>query len=100
MERLFAAIPAILKGLEPNENAAEAVVFGAWGDCAGELLRARTEPVKFAGHRLIVAVEDETWRRHLTELSPQMLVKLNSSLGDGTVRLIDFRVDPKLNYGR
>lgn len=93
MEQLFGAIPSVLSGLGPNAQTDEAVVFAAWARCAGELLRERTAPLEFFENRLVVAVADETWRLHLEDLSPQMLVKINGSLGHGTVKFIEFRVD-------
>ena len=93
MEQLFRAVSDVLNGLGPNGATDEALAFVAWGRCAGEVLRKRTRPIEFFENRLIVAVEDKTWRRHLEELSPQMLVKLNALLGDGTIRFIEFRVD-------
>lgn len=99
MEQVFAAIPSVLSGLEPNAGINEAVVFAAWSKCAGDLLRTRTAPVEFFENRLVVAVQDEMWRRHLEELSPQMLFKMNGGLGKGTVRFIEFRVDNKAVTG-
>ncbi len=92
MEQLFSAIPAVLKNLEPNPEADKAIVFAAWKRCSGELLSDRTTPLDFADNRLIIAVADKTWQRHLEDLSPQMLVKLNDYLGQGAVRFIEFRV--------
>ncbi|HRI03845.1 MAG TPA: DUF721 domain-containing protein [Pyrinomonadaceae bacterium] len=96
MEQVFGAIPSVLNGLASNGDVDEAVVFAAWKRCAGELLNDRTNAIEFFENRLIVAVADETWRRHLEDLSPQMLYKINSSLGDGTVRFIEFRIDEKV----
>lgn len=93
MEQLFGAIPGILERLEPNLEIDAAVVFATWAKSAGELLRTRTCPLKFSENRLVIAVQDETWRRHLEDLSPQMLVKLNGILGRGTVKFIEFFVD-------
>lgn len=100
MEALLDALPAILKNLDPNDKAFAALVFAAWKRTAGDALQKRTAPVEFAGGKLVVAVEDETWRRNLEILSRQMVAKLNAFLGDGTVRFIEFRVDPGSNYGR
>ncbi|MFN0277655.1 MAG: DUF721 domain-containing protein [Pyrinomonadaceae bacterium] len=94
MEQLFSAIPAVLKELAPNVKTDEAVAFAAWRHCAGELLSSRTTPLKFFENRLVVAVEDRTWQRHMEQLSPQMLVKLNDALGQGTVTFIEFRIAP------
>ncbi len=96
MEHLFGAIPSVLKGLETNPDIDEAVVFAAWTGCAGELLKARTVPQSFANKRLVVGVQDATWKRNLEELSPQMMAKLNNSMGNGTVKFIEFRIDPKM----
>lgn len=93
MEQLFGAIPSVLNSVGPNGVTNQAVVFAAWARCAGELLRERTAPLEFFENRLVVATQDETWRRHLEDLSSQMLVKINRSLGQGTVRFIEFRID-------
>jgi len=104
MERLFSAIPAVLKGLEPNKDAYEALVFAAWTQCAGLSLSERTQPIRFADKRLVIAVEDKTWQQNLEALSPKMLARLNDALGSGTVRFIEFRCDEARfrtgNYGR
>ena len=95
MEQLFGAIPSVLSGLVTNDKTDEAVVFAAWKRCAGDLLKTRTAAVEFFENRLVVAVADETWARHLEDLSPQMLYKLNASLGKGTVKFIEFRINEK-----
>ncbi len=92
MEQLFAAIPTIVKGLEPNKDVTEAMVFAGWHQVAGEHIRSRTKPLAFNNKRLVIAVEDETWRQNLGALAAQMIAKLNKSLGDGTVTFIEFRV--------
>lgn len=93
MERVFGTIPAVLSGLGVNDGATEAVVFAAWQQAAGELLSERTAPAEYFENRLVIAVEDLTWQRHLEDLAPQMLAKLNGTLGQGMVRFIEFRID-------
>lgn len=92
MEQLFATIPSIVRGLEPNKDVTTAMVFAAWHQVAGEQIRSHTTPLKVDNKRLVVAVVDETWRRNLEALSAQMLAKLNASLDDGTITFIEFRV--------
>ncbi len=94
MERVFGTIPAVLSGLGVNDSATEAVVFVAWRQTAGEMLSERTSAVEFFENRLVIAVEDRTWQRHLEELAPQMLAQLNGKLGQGTVKFIEFRIAP------
>lgn len=93
MEQLFGAIPVVIGGLETHAKLDEAVVFAAWSRHAGELLSERTVPIEYGKKRLIVAVSDKTWQRHLEDLSPQMIAKINASLGVGTIRFIEFKVD-------
>lgn len=95
MEPLFGAIPKVLGEIVPNACVNSAVVFAAWSRCAGDLLKMRTAPVNFTANRLVIAVEDKIWQRNLEDLSPKMLVKLNMSLGQGTVKFIEFRVNKK-----
>lgn len=92
MEQLFTAIPGILKNLEPNGTAAEALVFAVWKQVAGEMLRSKTAPIEFNNTRLVIAVEDKTWKTHLEDLAPQMLAKLNTTLGQNSVKFIEFRI--------
>ena len=95
MEQLFGAIPLALSGIPHDTIADEALVFAAWSRSAGKMLRERTAPVSFEKKRLLIAVEDLTWQRHLEDLSPTMLAKINSTLGHGTVTFIEFRIDKK-----
>lgn len=96
MERVFGTIPAVLSGLGVNDNATEAVVFVAWRQTAGEMLSERTFPVEYFENRLVIAVEDRTWQRHLEDLAPQMLAQMNGKLGNGTVKFIEFRIAPAI----
>ena len=93
MEHLFGSITAVTGQLDASTMVAEAVGFAAWNMCVGEMLRERTVPVRFHDRRLVIAVEDNSWKRHLEDLSPQMLVKLNAALGQGSIKFIEFRID-------
>lgn len=92
MEQLFGAIPSIVKSLEPNKDVADAVVFAAWNQIAGEQIRSHTKPLRVNNKRLVIAVEDETWRQNLEALAAPMIAKLNKALGGRTVTFIDFQV--------
>lgn len=95
MEQLFGAIPAVVGGLEKHVKLDEAIIFAAWYRCAGEMLSDRTVALGFEKKRLVIAVADVTWQRHLEDLAPQMIAKINGSLGSGTVRFIEFQIDEK-----
>jgi hypothetical protein len=95
MEQLFGAIPSVLRIVGSNAETDEAVVFAAWKRCAGSMVAERTLPLKFIESRLIVAVVDDLWRRNLEDLAPQMLPRINANLANGSVRFIEYRVEPK-----
>jgi len=96
MESLFKTIPGVLKDLGIALPISSSTVFAAWKRCAGEQVAGRTVAKEFQNDRLVIAVEDLTWKRNLEELSPQMLQRLNACLADGAVKFIEFRVDEKL----
>ena len=93
MEDLVRALPALLKEFDENESVREAVVFAVWRKIAGEFLRDKAVPFRLFQKHLIIAVENEIWRKHLESLSGQMIFKLNSALKQAVVTFIEFRVD-------
>lgn len=95
MHELFRALPALLKEFDDNDDVREAVVFAAWRRAAGETLRERAVPVRLYKKHLIIAVASETWKKHLQQLTGQMIFKINSVLGSAIVTFIEFRVDEK-----
>ena len=95
MHELFRALPALLKEFDDNDDVREAVVFAAWRRIAGETLRERAVPIRLYKKHLIIAVMSETWKKHLQQLSGQMIFKINSVLGSAIVTFIEFRVDDK-----
>ena len=93
MEHLFRALPTLLNEFDDNDPVREAVVFAAWKRIAGDLLCEHSAPLRLAEKHLSVAVPNNMWKRHLQELSGQMLFQLNSALGSAAVTFIDFVVD-------
>lgn len=93
MQDLFDIIPALLKQFDDDAGLREKLVFAAWHRVSGEELRMRTVPVLLDGKRFVVAVEDETWKKNLETLSPQMIFKLNGALGQSVVSFIEFITD-------
>lgn len=93
MKALFKTFPVLLKEFGETVEVREALVFAAWRQIAGELLAGHTVPVSLEVQRLVIAVSDKTWKRHLEDLSGQMLFKLNSALGSQTVTFLEFRID-------
>ena len=93
MEPIFATIPGIVYGLDVENSVAPPLAFAAWRIVAGDLLNERTVAVSLEDSQLTVAVEDDTWQKHLEGLAPQMVARLNGALRQGEVKRIEFVVD-------
>lgn len=93
MDELFRTLPKLLKEFEDNEKLRESVTFAAWRKVAGKSLGEHTAPFRLFKKHLVVAVRDKMWKRHLEQLSGQMIFKLNSILGQAVVTFIEFRID-------
>ena len=95
MEDLFQSLPKLLRAAGESEEVLEAASFAAWRRVAGEALRGCAVPFRLFNRRLIVSVPDTTWRRQLEQVSPQLVFRLNSLLGQAVVTYVEFRVDPQ-----
>ena len=95
MEAFLSTLPGVLDAIEASDEVRDAFVFAAWRIVAGSRTAERTSPIRVEGRTLTVAVGDKAWKRNLESLAPQLLYKLNSSLGKSLVDIIDFRVAPE-----
>ena len=95
MEDLFQSLPKLLRAAGESEEVLEAASFAAWRRVAGEALRGCAVPFRLFNRRLIVSVPDTTWRKQLEQVSPQLVFRLNSLLGQAVVTYVEFRVDPQ-----
>jgi hypothetical protein len=95
MEDLIQSLPKLLRAAGESEEVLEAASFAAWRRVAGEALRGCAVPFRLYRKTLVVAVPDTTWRKQLEQVSPQLIFRLNSMLGQAVVTYVEFRVDPK-----
>ena len=99
MDDLFQSLPKLLRAAGESEEVSEAAAFAAWRRVAGEALRASAVPFRLYRKTLVVSVPDATWRKQLEQMSPQLLFRLNSLLGQALVTYVEFRVDPQTVNG-
>jgi hypothetical protein len=95
MDELFKALPQLLRAAGESEEVSEAVAFAAWRRVAGEAMRGNAVPFRLYKKTLVVAVPDAAWRKQLEKVSPQLIFRLNSLLGQALVTYVEFRVDPQ-----
>ncbi len=95
MDSLIKALPAVLKASGAPEEVAEAACVAMWKHAVGEGLSGQAFPIQLREQKLVVAVEDNLWKKQLEQMRGQLLFRLNSVLGQGVVTSIEVRVDPK-----
>jgi hypothetical protein len=73
----------------------EKVACAVWAPSVGKKIARHTRAARVVRTRLIVEVEDAIWQRQLFTLTPQILGKLEQSLGHGVVEQLEFRIAPR-----
>ena len=88
---LAAAIGGLLSDQGWKEQAAVGSVFSNWGQIVGPDLAAHTRPDGFADGELAVAADSTAWATQVRLLASALVRRLNSELGEGTVRRVKVR---------
>jgi predicted nucleic acid-binding Zn ribbon protein len=82
---LGAAIEGLLDDQGWRTLAAVGSVFGRWEQIVGEALAAHTRPGGFTDGELLVIADSTAWATQVRLLRAQLIRRLNSELGGGTV---------------
>ena len=88
---LAAAIGGLLSDQGWKEQAAVGAVFSNWAQIVGPDLAAHTRPDGFADGELAVAADSTAWATQVRLLASALVRRLNSELGEGTVRRVKVR---------
>ena len=93
MQDILSALPELLDQHGDNEDVRRSVVFAIWRRAAGESLNEHAAAVDLVGPTLTVAVIDRNWQRNLSELSKEMLFRMNFIFGSAEIKRIEFVID-------
>jgi hypothetical protein len=88
---LGAAIEGLLDDQGWRTAAAVGSVFGRWERIVGDALAAHTRPGGFTDGELLVIADSTAWATQVRLLRAQLIRRLNSELGDGTVTGVKVR---------
>jgi predicted nucleic acid-binding Zn ribbon protein len=88
---LAAAINNLLDAEGWGLAAATGSVFGRWAQIVGSDLAAHTRPESLSDGELIVTADSTAWATQVRLLAAQLVRRLNTELGDGTVRRVKVR---------
>lgn len=93
MRPLTHAVPGALLLLLRNAPLSDGKVLFAWGAAVGPAV-ARATRVKLEDGALIVETASRQWAREVERSSALIIHRLQSYLGDDTIRRIDVRTVP------
>ncbi len=88
---LTSAIEGLLDTRGWQQQAAIGSVFGRWAEIVGQDLAAHTRPDSFADSELVVSADSTAWATQVRLLAPALVARLNTELGQGTVRRVKVR---------
>ena len=69
-------------------------VFGRWAEIVGRDLRGPYRPDSFADGELAVTADSTAWATQVRLLAPVLVKRLDTELGDGSVRRVKVRGRP------
>jgi predicted nucleic acid-binding Zn ribbon protein len=85
------AIGGLLSDQGWKEQAAVGSVFSNWQEIVGSDLAAHTRPDGFADGELVIAADSTAWATQVRLLASMLVRRLNSELGEGTVKRVKVR---------
>jgi predicted nucleic acid-binding Zn ribbon protein len=88
---LDAAIDGLLAAEGWALAAATGSVFGRWAQIVGADLAAHTKPETLTDGQLTISADSTAWATQVRLLAAQLVRRLNSELGDGTVLRVNVR---------
>jgi predicted nucleic acid-binding Zn ribbon protein len=88
---LGAAIGGLLSDHGWEKRAAMGAVFGSWDEIVGKDVAAHTYPEGFADGELVVVADSTAWATQVRLLASTLVRRLNTDIGDGTVRRVKVR---------
>jgi predicted nucleic acid-binding Zn ribbon protein len=88
---LSSAISGLLDAEGWALAAATGSVFGRWAEIVGADLAGHTTPERLADGELTVVADSTAWATQVRLLAAQLVLRLNTELGDGTVQRVKVR---------
>ncbi|MCB2212618.1 DUF721 domain-containing protein [bacterium] len=78
------------RGTKVRAALREAELFNRWADIIGEKLAQQAIPERLDRGKLVIQVEDSSWRHQLLYMRRELIGKINQALGSGVVKEIVF----------
>ncbi|HYA88920.1 MAG TPA: DUF721 domain-containing protein [Nitrospirota bacterium] len=92
LDRLSMTLGKILKNRGFQGRLHEYRIFGQWERCVGAMIAHHAQPQSVRGGRLLLIVDSPAWMQQLTLLKPEIIEKLNTSLGRAAIKDITLKL--------
>ena len=98
LDKLSMSLDKLLKTRGFQGRLHEYRIFGQWERCVGAMIARHAQPQTVRGSKLLLIVDSPAWMQQLTLLKPEIIEKLNKSMGkiaikDITLKLGEIPVD-------
>jgi predicted nucleic acid-binding Zn ribbon protein len=92
LDRLSYTLGSILKARGLGSRLSEYRVFGQWEKAVGPVIARHAQPQTVRGKKLTLIVDSPAWMQQLSLLKPEIMEKVNSTLGKKTITDITLRL--------
>lgn len=92
LDRLSHTLGSMLKARGLGSRLSEYRVFGQWEQSVGPAIARHAQPQALRGKKLTLIVDSPAWMQQLSLLKPEILEKVNRTLGKEAVTEITLRL--------
>ena len=92
LDRLFMTLDKLLKARGFQGRLHEYRIFGHWEQTVGAVIARHAQPQQVRGRKLSLVVDSPAWMQQLSLLKPEIIAKLNRSLGREAIKDITLKL--------
>jgi predicted nucleic acid-binding Zn ribbon protein len=92
LDRLSYTLGSMLKARGLGSRLSEYRIFGQWEKAVGLAIARHAQPQAVRGKKLTLIVDSPAWMQQLSLLKPEIIEKVNSTLGKKTINDITLRI--------
>jgi predicted nucleic acid-binding Zn ribbon protein len=92
LDRLSYTLGSMLKARGLGSRLSEYRVFGQWEKAVGPVIARHAQPQTVRGKKLTLVVDSPAWMQQLSLLKPEIVKKVNSTLGKEMIKDITLRL--------
>ena len=92
LDKLSYTLGSMLKARGLGSRLSEYRVFGQWEKSVGPVIARHAQPQTLRGKKLTLVVDSPAWMQQLSLLKPEIIKKVNSTLGKDAVKEITLRL--------